>query len=185
MVKKRKRRRYKTTGSSPLVTTPSKESKELDHKQLGLTVLSFVLGQTVGAAVGKTSGYLGSVITGVGVWKKNLYATSFGAGMTMSEANGASGFSLDSVKERTMGFVKIVGGKFLHPMGEQETTASETGTATNGLGEGEQQPKYFLNPYTQNNDFSQAMRDLEKVEAEVREVSGIEDDELDAGNNNY
>ena len=173
--RRRKSRRKAVSTSWNLGATP-KDDKEV-YKELGFSVLSFAAGQALGAAVGKYSGYAGALITGAGFWKKNIYATSFGAGMTLSEANGPSGFSLDSVKERSMGFIKTVGGKFLHPGGSTEaSTTTTTETTTNGLGEATEQPKYFLNPYTQNNDFSQAMRTLENIETEVREVSGIEDE---------
>ncbi len=184
MAQQKKRKKYKRKSGSTswgLGATPAMVSKQTDRMQLGLSVLSFALGQTIGAAVGKTSGYVGALITGAGVWKKNMFATSFGAGMTLSEANGPSGFSMENIKERSMGFVKTVGEKFISPMGESTPT---TDTATNGLGEGEQQPKYFLNPYTQNADFSQAMRDLENIETQVREVSGIADD-MDMNERNY
>jgi hypothetical protein len=177
--RKRKRYKKKEAYASPYLGTIPKEDKEV-YKQLGFSLLSFAAGQTVGAAVGKFSGYTGAVITGLGFWKKNLYATSFGAGMALSEANGPSGFSVESAKERAMGFFKTVGGKFMHPTEASETSSStQTATTTNGfagLGEATEQPKYFLNPYTQNADFSQAIRGLENIEAEIREVSGIEDE---------
>ncbi|HVD99535.1 MAG TPA: hypothetical protein VNB90_15105 [Cytophagaceae bacterium] len=180
MAKGRKKRKYvrrKTQPSLYLGAIP-KEDKEV-YKQLGFSLLSFAAGQALGAAVGKFSGYTGALITGAGFWKKNLYATSFGAGMALSEANGPSGFTIDSAKERTMSFLEKVGGKFMHPMTASETSTTQTSTTTNGftgLGEATEQPKYFLNPYTQNADFSQAMRGLENIEAEIREVSGIEDE---------
>lgn len=189
MAQGKKRRKYKrrSAGASwNLGATPQKDDKEI-YKELGLSVLSFVAGQAAGAALGKTSGYVGVLVTGAGFWKKNIYATSFGAGMTLAEANGPSGFTLDSVKERSMGFAGNVWKKFTSPMGGDEaaTTTTTTAATTNGLGEGTQQPKYFLNPYTQNQDFSQAMRELENMEAKVREVSGIEDEIGDLEESNY
>lgn len=187
MTQRRKRRKYKKSGktSSALGDTPVKEGKEV-YKQLGLTVLSFAAGQIVGAAAGKFSGYAGALITGAGFWKKNIYATSFGAGMTLSESNGAAGFSIESIKERSMGYVKTVGEKFLSPLGTAESAAVNTATTTNGLGEGEAPPKYFLNPYTENTDFNKALRDLDHIENKVREVSGIENEEVgDLSEENY
>ena len=184
MAQRKKRKKYKkrTTRSSGTLGAIPKEDKEI-YKQLGLTVLSFVAGQTLGAAGGKYSGYVGALITGAGFWKKNMYATSFGAGMTLAESNGPSGFNLKSIEERSMGFLKTIGNKFMSPNSGSESSTS-TSTTTNGLGEGTGQPKYFLNPYTQNADFSKAMRELENVESKVREVSGIEDD-LDVTDRNY
>ncbi len=187
MAQRKKRRKYKKRSGSAswsLGATPKKEDKEI-YKELGLSVLSFAVGQAAGAAGGKLSGYAGLLITGAGFWKKNIYATSFGAGMALAEANGPSGFTLDSIKERSTGFLKTVGKKFISPMGESESTTTTTATPTNGLGEGTQQPKYFLNPYTQNQDFSQAIRDLENIDAKVREVSGIEDEIGDLEERNY
>lgn len=172
--KKGRKKRSRNKGFSGI---PGTMTKQMSRKELGLAMLSFFGGTVLGSAIGKYSGLSGLAFAGAGVWKKNLYATSFGAGMFLStvakpagsttteSVQGLGEFSVDAMKENTMSYLKSLGSKLM-----LKAPASE---GTNGLNGDE--VTYFINPYTQQQE-ALDLRALDKIQEKVVQMQGTDMD---------
>jgi hypothetical protein len=175
---KKGRKKSAGLGTTPAGTTGAR-SAEMSRDKIGYAVLSFFGGAMIASALnntgaGKFSGLAGIVAGGVGAWKKNLYAASFGAGMFFSTvslpkpaAEGTSGvedgevmgFDFKTIAENTKGYFQNLGNKLMLKAPEQATvTQPET---TSGLN-GEDQVKYFLNPESRNELDLSALNNIEE-----------------------
>ncbi|ABG58753.1 hypothetical protein [Cytophaga hutchinsonii] len=163
----RTRTRRTSSASAPLVLT-----KEVSRKEIGVAVLSFFGGTIIGAALGKYSGLGGLAIAGLGAWKKNMYATSLGAGMFLSTVpkpmgdatNGISdeemeGVSIASIKENTKNYFQTLASKLMLKSSE----------GTNGLS-GEDDVTYFINPYTQGSGKLDT-RELDRIQEQIAQMN--------------
>ncbi len=151
MTIRRKSKRKKRAASLGGTSTARKGAGNMSGKQIGFAMLSFFGGTVLGTAVGKYSGIGGLAIGGVGAWKKNIYASSFGAGMFLSTVRPVSqgtngiedqemeGFSIKNITENTKSYFQSLGQKLM-----LKAPSSEI----NGL-HGDEEVNYFINPYSQ------------------------------------
>ncbi len=171
--KKRGRKPGRTLNGA---VTGSASKNGMGRKEIGYAILSFFGGSVLGAVIGKPSGLVGVAVGGAGVFKKNIYAASIGAGMIFgagtkaivasSGTNGISdeemdGFSMDALKERAKGYFQSLGQRLYLPVPKQEPVNGLNGEEVN----------YFLNPYTSQND-ALDMRELDKVSSQVAQMNG-------------
>ncbi|MFN8414825.1 MAG: hypothetical protein U0U66_00690 [Cytophagaceae bacterium] len=171
--KKRKRTSGTRTRSNSSASAASVLTKEVSRKEIGFAVLSFFGGTIMGAALGKYSGLGGLAIAGLGAWKKNMYATSLGAGMFLSTVPKAAitgtdgiavgeidGISMESIKENTKNYFQTLASKLMLKSSETE-----------GLnGEGEDDVTYFINPYTQSADKLDT-RELDRIQEQIAQMN--------------
>ena len=172
--KKRKRTSGTRTRSNSSASAASVLTKEVSRKEIGFAVLSFFGGTIMGAALGKYSGLGGLAIAGLGAWKKNMYATSLGAGMFLSTVPKAAstgtdgiavgeidGISMESIKENTKNYFQTLASKLMLKSSE----------AVEGLnGEGEDEVTYFINPYTQSADKLDT-RELDRIQEQIAQMN--------------
>ncbi len=172
--KKRKRTSGTRTRSNSSASAASVLTKEVSRKEIGFAVLSFFGGTIMGAALGKYSGLGGLAIAGLGAWKKNMYATSLGAGMFLSTVPKAAstgtdgiavgeidGISMESIKENTKNYFQTLASKLMLKSSE----------AVEGLnGEGEDDVTYFINPYTQSADKLDT-RALDRIQEQIAQMN--------------
>lgn len=173
--KKRKRTSGTRTRSNSSASAASVLTKEVSRKEIGFAVLSFFGGTIMGAALGKYSGLGGLAIAGLGAWKKNMYATSLGAGMFLStvpkptdnatnglEDEDMEGISIESIKENTKNYFQTLANKLM-------LKASPSQEGTSGLG-GEDDVTYFINPYTQSPDKLDT-RELDRIQEQIAQMN--------------
>jgi hypothetical protein len=174
MAKKRRRRRAKSKPRA-LFGIPAAMKKDTSRVELGLAAASFFGGTVAGVMLGKYSSLLGLGVGAAGVWKKNLYATSFGTGMFFSpnmkqtiatesgtETSGLEGLNLESVKENTKAYFKNLAEKIMLKSGE------ESSTTTSGLS-GKEDVTYFINPYTRKTD-QLDLSAMDKIQSQIAEM---------------
>lgn len=170
--KKRKRTSGTRTRNNSSASTASVLTKEVSRKEIGFAVLSFFGGTIMGAALGKYSGLGGLAIAGLGAWKKNMYATSLGAGMFLSTVPKAvstgtdgiavgeiDGISIDSIKENTKNYFQNLASKLMLKSSE----------AVEGLN-GEDDVTYFINPYTQSPDKLDTS-ELDRIQEQIAQMN--------------
>lgn len=173
--KKRKRTSSTRTRSNSSASAASVLTKEVSRKEIGFAILSFFGGTAIGAALGKYSGIGGLAIAGLGAWKKNMYATSLGAGMFLSavpkvagdatngiEDEDMEGISMESIKENTKNYFQTLASKLM-------LKATPTQVSTSGLN-GEDDVTYFINPYTQGSDKLDT-RELDRIQEQIAQMN--------------
>ena len=177
MAKAKKRKRTSGTRTRSNSSAPAANilTKEVSRKEIGLAVLSFFGGTIMGAALGKYSGLGGLAIAGLGAWKKNIYATSLGAGMFLSavpkaagdatngiEDEDMDGISMESIKENTKNYFQILASKLM-------LKAAPSQDGTSGLN-GEDDVTYFINPYTQSSDKLDTS-ELDRIQEQIAQMN--------------
>jgi hypothetical protein len=160
--------------SAAVLTQPG-----ITEKQVTISMFSFLGGAVAANFVGKYSGYLGLAIGGWGLWKKNFYAASVGAGLILTqqaqksvlgslEDEGMEGLNFKQGMENTKNYFKNIGNKFLL----KEPTPAQT---TSGLSGQEQTATYFVNPLSgQSNTID--LSELDKLSAQIAQMQGTTED---------
>lgn len=177
------------------------ENAPLTGKQLGFILLSYFGGAVTGNYLGKWSGLGGAGLVGVGIWKKNPYLASFGAGAALSAGQNAvneksltgteeemEGFDfkkfLSDGNERAKNYFQTLGKKFMlskpaaKDSSKSTTTAQENNSATtNGLNgeDPEEKPTYFIPEGNSLNDTSTDY--MSKLDEQIKQLSGMVDSE--------
>lgn len=183
-----KARKAKALGNTENSTA---EEKGISRAQIGYAMLSFFGGALIASSlnntkIGKFTGAAGVIAGGLGAWKKNLYATSFGAGMFFSTVNlpkseqpvsgleddSVMGIDFKSIANNTKNYFKHLGAKLM-------LKASETTTETvNGLfGEPQEEVKYFLNPLTGDTSSELDLSELNAIEDQMEQMAATEETE--------
>lgn len=170
----RKRKKGKPRKKAGGLAGVSATKAVLTHKDIAVILACFAGGTIVGTAFGKYSGIPGALITAGGVWKKNLFFSSFGTGMLLSvvpviqeeltaigsePAQELTGFSIKMLGDNTKSYFLRLKEKLLIP----------TGSSMNGLS-GKEQVTYFMNPYTQGSG-KLDLSELDKIQAEIADMS--------------
>lgn len=146
------------------------------RKHLGMVVLSYFGGVLAGNYLGKWSGLGGAGFIGVGIWKKNPYLTSLGAGALFSAGQNVvkenlsgnedemEGFSLKKFvsdgNERAKNYFQVLGQKFM--LAKAASTSQDSASTTNGLSGEDNQP-YFI---------PQSVDYMSKLDAQIRQLNG-------------
>jgi hypothetical protein len=151
----------------------------LTQKQVGFAFLSFFGGAVAGNVLGKYSGWPGIGIASVGLYNRNIYATSFGAGMMFTpqviksplgsvEDENMEGLSVKQAMENTKDYFKNIGSKFIFK-------TPKPSQATNGLSGQEETANYFVNPLSgQSNTID--LSELDKLSAQITQMQGTTED---------
>ena len=180
MTKRKKSRRKKTglAGIQEAMIT----SSSIQQKQLLIGVLAALGGNIVGAGLGNFSFWGGALVSGVGIMTRNLYVTAAGAGMlvnTIQKAPGAingaddemDGISIEGAKTRVSHLFDSLKNKMmLQPPSE----------GVSGLGEN--QVRYFTNPYETNRS-SLDLSELNRIQEQVARMDGLA--EIDPTERNF
>jgi hypothetical protein len=166
--------------------------KEISREQIGYAVLSFFGGALIasslsGTQAGKFTGAAGILTGGFGAWKKNLYATSFGAGMFFSGVNlpkpeqpvsgledeTVMGIDFKSIADNTKNYFKHLGAKL---MLKEPETLTVTNSTVNGLnGEEKEEVKYFLNPLAGEASSEPDLSELNAIEEQMDQMAATEE----------
>lgn len=157
---------------------PTKGNVKNTILETGKVLLVGVIGGgIVGAAIGKPSLIVGTILTGAGHFTDNKLATLFGVGMMASNGfqgskttNGLEG--LDGVKERLQAYKESFSEKlYLDKLIKGKAAAPAAKTV------GELQ--YFTHP---GSDWQNSLAALDSIENQVEE-SGMQFQQLNSGNN--
>jgi hypothetical protein len=194
--RKKGRKKAGGLGSTSTAKTTAPRSAEMSRAKIGYVVLSFLGGAVVASALNNTTvqkftGLAGIVAGGVGAWKKNLYAASFGAGMFFSTVSlpkpveGTSGigdevmgFDLKTIADNTKSYFQNLGNKLMLKAPVDAGIPTET---TNGLN-GDDEVKYFINPYTQRQN-GLDLSALNNIEEQLEQMENSA--ELDSEERNF
>jgi hypothetical protein len=158
-------------------------------KEGGLILLAAIAAGGAGAAIGKHSLVVGVPLTLVGIHKKNNYLIAAGLGLTLSNGfqkpgqttQGVDGFDVKVMAEQAKDRV----GTFFQNFREKLYLSPATpGSTTNGLGEGEEQVTYFMNPYSGTGELD--MSAIDRVQEQIAEmnknVAGMDEREVEGLN---
>ncbi len=135
-------------------------------------VAGVLAGGIAGAAIGRASLVVGTVITGIGHYTKSRLASIFGVGMMASNGFQKSGDQVsgtddkekgvvDGVKDRLTAYKESFMQKLFLDKILKKKQASTSGDGTSGIGE----VKYFVYPGNKNKELD--MSELERIEKAV------------------
>jgi hypothetical protein len=139
-------------------------------------LVGVVAGGFTGAAIGKTSLLIGSILTGVGHYWGVRTISTFGMGMMAANGfqskslNGVDGFTISAAKERMLAYKENFSQKlFLDKILSKKVNSNNT--ATNGIGS----LQYFSYPNDRMNQLDELngeLSALDNIEQQIEE-SGI------------
>jgi hypothetical protein len=158
-------------------------------KEGGLILLAAIAAGGAGAALGKHSLLAGVPLTLIGIHRKNNYLIAAGLGLTLSNGfqrprqttQGVDGFDL---KVMTQEAKDRVGTFFQNFKEKLYLSPATSGSGANGLGEGEEQVTYFMNPYSGAGELD--MSAIDRVQEQIAEmnknVAGMDEREIEGMN---
>lgn len=189
-----KKKNAKGWGTLGFLPATKAKGEELSRTQLAISLLAAAGANVAGAIIfGKYSAFASAPLIGLGIWKKNLYLASAGAGMLVAAgyqtplaapaadtpANGIDdsemqGFDLAKIgqgmKERAGNYFKHFAEKLHLPI-----KAAPPADAVNGLNGEDDKATYYISP----SQFGQLdLSELDKVQKEVEAISGMGEPEV-------
>jgi hypothetical protein len=175
-----KKKNGKGWGTLGFLPATKAKGEELSRSQLIISLATAIGANVAGAIVfGKYSGYASAPLIGLGIWKKNLYLASAGAGMLVASGyqtppvtpatDTPTSFDLtkigEGMKERAGNYFKNFGEKLHLPK-----KADPPADGTNGLNGEDEKVSYYISP----SEFGKLdLSELDRIQQQVEAMNGM------------